>query len=442
MQVANRARARKGTSIVTANLVSLLGMAVLLGLAWALSSNRRAFPRRTVLWGLGLQLAFGLLLLRTAWGRAAFEWLRGAVVQLLAFTDPGAEFIFGPLFRTAPQYVENLAPGASWWQAVDPATGAPVTLGIVFAVHVLPIIIFFCSLIAILYHLGVMQRLIQGVAWVMQKTMKTSGAETLSVSANIFVGQTEAPIVIRPYLKGLTMSELMAVMVGGFATVAGSVMAAYVRFGVDAGHLLTASVMSAPAALVMAKIMLPETEDSATAETVTISHEREHANVLEAAAAGATDGVKLALNVGGMLIAFIALVSMVNYGLGWVGTSLQEIFGFVFAPLAWTMGVPWSEARTFGNLLGTKIAINEFVGYIELVGAARSGELSPRSVVIGTYALCGFANFASLAIQIGGIGAMAPERRADLARLGLKAMFAGAFASWLTACVAGLLTPA
>jgi len=427
---------------VTANLVSALGIVVLLGLAWALSAHRRLFPRRTVLWGLVLQFAFALLLLRTAWGQAAFDWLRGAVVQLLAFTDPGAEFVFGPLFRTAPQYVEHLGPGKSWWQAVDPVTGSPITLGIVFAVHVLPIIIFFCSLIAILYHLGVMQRLIQGIAWVMQKTMKTSGAETLSVAANIFVGQTEAPIVVRPYLAGMTQSELMAVMVGGFATIAGSVMAAYVRFGIDAGHLLTASVLSAPAALVMAKIMLPETAPTATAGTTRIAASREHANVLEAAAAGASDGVKLALNVGGMLIAFIALVAMINYGLGWLGTSLQEIFGWVFAPLAWTMGIPWDEARTFGNLLGTKIAINEFVAYIQLVEAGHAGALSPRSVVIATYALCGFANFSSLAIQIGGIGAMAPGRRADLARLGLKAMFAGAFASWLTACIAGVLTPA
>ncbi len=426
---------------MTANFVSVLGILVLLALAWAFSSHRRLFPRRTVLWGLGLQLGFAVILLRTDWGQAAFRGLRSVVLQLLAFTDPGAEFVFGPLFRTAPQYTEHLAAGSSWWQAIDPASGEPVTLGLVFAIHVLPIIIFFCSLMGVLYHLGVMQRLIQGIAWVMRKTMKTSGAETLSVAANIFVGQTEAPVVIRPYLPSLTNSELMAVMVGGFATVAGSVMAAYVRFGIDAGHLLTASVLSAPAALVMAKIMLPETEKSQTADSAQVTFKREHANVLEAAAAGATDGVKLALNVGGMLIAFIALVAMVNYALGWVGTSLQEIFGFVFAPLAWTMGIPWEEARTFGNLLGTKIAINEFVGYIELINAANSGALSPRSVVIGTYALCGFANFSSLAIQIGGIGAMAPERRSDLARLGLKAMFAGAFASWLTACVAGVLTP-
>jgi CNT family concentrative nucleoside transporter len=425
--------------IVLANLMSLLGIVVLLGLAWVLSRHRRRFPARTVLWGLGLQFTFAVVLLRTGWGQAAFAWLRGAVVQLLAFTDPGAEFVFGPLFRTAPQYVEHLGPGKSWWQALDPVTGEPVTLGIVFAIHVLPIIIFFTSLMGVLYHLGVMQRLIQGVAWVMQRTMKTSGAETLSVSANMFVGQTEAPVVIRPYLGGLTMSELMAVMTGGFATVAGSVMAAYVRFGIDAGHLLTASVLSAPAALVMAKIMLPETGAPRPASEVALQAQSDHANVLEAAAAGASDGVRLALNVGGMLIAFIALVAMINHGLGWLGTSLQEIFGWVFAPLAWTMGVPWSEARAFGNLLGTKIAVNEFVAFIELLRAAEGGELSPRSVVIGTYALCGFANFSSLAIQIGGIGAMAPQRRSDLARLGLKAMFAGAFASWLTACVAGVL---
>jgi concentrative nucleoside transporter, CNT family len=423
------------------NLVPVLGMVVLLGLTWALSHHRRLFPWRTVLWGLGLQAGLALVLLRTAWGQAIFGGLRGAVTQLLAFTDPGAEFVFGPLFRTGPQYIENLPPGRSWWQGLDPVTGEPVTLGIIFAIHVLPIIIFFCSLMAILYHLGVMQRLIAGMAWIMRKTMRTSGGESLSVAANIFVGQTEAPVVIRPYLAGLTMSELMAVMVGGFATVAGSVMAAYVRFGLDAGHLLTASVMSAPAALVMAKIMLPETETSATADGARLVREKVHANVLEAAAAGATDGVKLALNVGAMLIAFIALVTMVNFGLSWVGTSLQEIFGWIFSPLAWTMGIPWSEARTFGNLLGTKLAINEFVGYLELVKAANDGSLSPRSVVIGTYALCGFANFASLAIQIGGIGAMAPERRGDLARIGLKAMLAGAFASWLTACVAGILTP-
>jgi len=421
------------------NLISLLGMVVLLALAWALSNNRRLFPWRTVLWGLGLQMTLAVLLLRTGWGQAAFRGLRAVVVQLLSFTDHGSEFLFGPLFRTAPAYVEQLGAGKTSWQALDATTGEPVSLGIVFAIHVLPIIIFFCSLMAIMYHLGVMQRLVQGIAWIMRKTMGTSGAETLSVSANIFVGQTEAPVVIRPYLNGLTMSELMAVMTGGFATVAGSVMAAYVRFGVDAGHLLTASVLSAPAALVVAKIMLPETEKSETAGSASINLEKQHVNVLEAAAAGASDGVKLALNVGGMLLAFIALVAMVNYGLGWVGLSLQQIFGWVFAPLAWCMGVPWSEAMAFGNLLGTKIAVNEFVAYIELINAQASGALGPRASIIGTYALCGFANFSSIAIQIGGLGAMAPDRRGDLARLALKAMFAGAFASWLTACVAGVL---
>ncbi len=423
------------------NIVSLLGVAVLIALAWVLSNNHRRFPFRVVAWGLALQLTFALILLRTGWGHAVFDWARGAVVRLLSFTDPGAEFVFGPLFRTSPDFVAHLGSGATWWQGVDPATGQPVTLGLIFAIHVLPIIIFFCSLMAVLYHLGVMQRLIQGIAWIMQRTMRTGGAETLSVAANIFVGQTEAPVVIQPFLRTMSQSELMAVMTGGFATIAGSVMAAYVRFGVDAGHLLAASVMSAPAALVMAKIMYPETDPAASTRTVQLTATREYSNVLEAAAGGATVGVKLAANVAGMLIAFLALVTMINYVLGWVGTSLQQIFGFVFAPLAWTMGVPWSEARTFGDLLGTKLAINEFVAYIQLSGAAHAGTLSPRSVVIGTYALCGFANFSSLAIQIGGIGALVPERRADLSRLGLRAMFAGAFASWLTACIAGILTP-
>jgi concentrative nucleoside transporter, CNT family len=423
------------------NLVSLLGVAVLIGLAWAMSNNRRRFPVRVALWGFGLQFGFAVLLLRTSGGQALFRTIRAGVVKLLSFTDPGAEFVFGPLFRTSPDYLTNLRPDAGWWQALDPATGQPVTLGIIFAIHVLPIIIFFCSLIAILYHLGLMQRLIQGIAWVMRRTMRTSGPETFCVASNIFVGQTEAPVMIRPFLRTLTASELTAVMAGGFATIAGSVMAAYVRFGIDAGHLITASVMSAPGALVMAKIMVPQTDPAAVDRPVPVAGTKEHVNVLDAAAGGAAVGVQLALNVGGMLIAMLALLAMINYVLGWTGTSLQQIFGIVFAPLAWTMGVPWSEARAFGDLLGLKLATNEFVAYIQLVAAQQSGALSPRSVVIGTYALCGFANFSSLAIQIAGIAVMAPERRGDLARLGLRAMFAGAFASWLTACIAGILTP-
>ena len=426
-----------------ANLIALVGICVLLAIAWLMSHGRRQFPWRTVLWGLGLQFLFAVLMLRTPWGTTAFAAARQVVVRLLSFTDAGTHFLWGNLFRGNADLIEFVEPGATlegYIQITDSVTGQLVPLGLVFVIHVLPVIIFFSSLMALLYHLGVMQLLIRGMAWVMRRTMGTSGSETFSCAANVFVGQTEAPLVIKPYFATMTMSELMAVMVGGFATVAGSVMAVYVRFGVDAGHLLAASVMSAPAALVIAKIMYPETETSPTQGAVTLQIEREYANVLDAAAGGASVGLRLAANVGAMLLAFIALVALINYGLGWVGLSLQQIFGWIFAPLAWVMGVPWSEATTFGNLLGTKIAVNELVGYSELIKAREAGLLSPRSVVIATYALCGFANFASIAIQIGGIGSLAPERRADVARLGLRAMFGGALASWLTATVAGVLT--
>ena len=421
------------------NVISLLGIVVLLAAAWGLSNNRRRFPWRVALWGLGLQAALALLLLRTPGGKAVFAGARAFVTRLLAFTDAGSEFLFGNLFRTSADLVSHVDPGRGYIQVTDSVTGGLIPVGTVFVIHVLPTIIFFSSLMALLYHLGVMQAAIRGMAWVMRKTMGTSGSESFSCAANVFVGQTEAPLVIRPYLPTMTRSELMAVMVGGFATVAGGVMAAYVRFGIDAGHLLAASVMSAPAALVVAKIMFPETEESPTRGSVTLDVEREYANVLDAAAGGAGVGLKLAANIGAMLLAFIALVAMVNYGLGFLGLSLQQIFGWVFAPVAWVMGVPWSEAAVFGNLLGTKIAVNEFVGYIELVSAREAGLLSPRSVVIGTYALCGFANFSSIAIQIGGIGTLVPGRRADVAGLGLRAMFGGAVASWLTATIAGVL---
>jgi len=421
------------------NSISLLGIVVLLLVAWLLSNNRRRFPWRVAGWGLGLQLVLAVILLRTPWGGAVFSGARSFVSRLLAFTDAGASFLWGNLYRTSEDLVTYINPEAGHIQVTDSVTGQLMPIGTVFVIHILPTIIFFSSLMALMYHLGVMQIVIRGMAWVMRKTMGTSGSESFSVAANVFVGQTEAPLVIRPYLPTMTQSELMAVMVGGFATVAGGVMAAYVRFGVDAGHLLAASVMSAPAALVVAKILYPETEESPTRGTVTLDVPREYANVLDAAAGGAGVGLKLAANIGAMLLAFIALVAMVNYGLGFVGLSLQQIFGWVFSPIAWVMGVPWSEAATFGNLLGTKIAVNEFVGYIELIAARDAGSLSPRSVVIGTYALCGFANFSSIAIQIGGIGTIVPARRADVAALGLKAMFGGALASWLTATIAGVL---
>jgi CNT family concentrative nucleoside transporter len=437
------------------SLVSLLGLVVLLTVAWLLSNHRRRPPWRVIIWGLSLQFLFALLLLRTRSGHVIFEGARQAISRILGFTDAGASFLFGDLYRTGPDLIENIPPGAATtghWLVTDAVTGQLVPLGTIFIIHVIPTIIFFSSLMAILYHLGIMQRIISGMAWLMRRSMGTSGSESLSCAANIFVGQTEAPLVIRPYLSTATMSELMAIMVGGFATVAGGVMAAYVRFGVDAGHLLAASVMSAPAALVVAKIIFPEREVSPTAGEVKLDVPREYANLLDAAAGGATVGLRLAANVGAMLLAFIALVAMINFGLdktggwlhqiGWTGapTSLQDIFGFIFAPIAFVMGVPWSEAKTFGNLLGTKIAVNEFVAYIELMKTVGDHTLSPRSVIIGTYALCGFANFGSIAIQIGGIGSVAPTRRSDVAKLGLRAMFGGALASWLTATIAGILT--
>ncbi len=421
------------------NLISLLGIFVLLAIAWAMSNNRRRFPWRAAGWGLGLQFSLAVILLKTSWGQVVFGAARTFVTQLLSFTDAGASFLWGNLYRTSPDIVANANPEAGYLQVTNSVSGQLMPIGTVFIIHVLPTIIFFSSLMALLYHLGVMQRIIMGVAWVMRRTMGTSGSESLSCAANIFVGQTEAPFVIKPYLETMTRSELMAIMVGGFATVAGGVMAAYVRFGIDPGHLLAASVMSAPAGLVVAKIMYPETEESPTRGAVSLDVPREYANVLDAAAGGAGIGLKLAANVGAMLLAFIALVAMANYGLGLVGLSLEQIFGWIFSPIAWVMGVPWAEANVFGNLLGTKIAVNEFMGYIALGEATQSGALSPRSTVIATYALCGFANFSSIAIQIGGIGTIAPSRRAEVAAIGLKAMFGGAIASWLTATIAGVL---
>jgi len=398
-------------------MIGLLGMFVMLGIAWALSTNRRAIRWRTVVAGTALQIVFALLILRTPWGRYVFEQATDAVTAFLDFTDAGSAFIFGEGFT------EHY-----------------------FAFKVLPTIIFFSSFITILYHLGLIQWIVKGFAKVMMWAMGTSGAESLSASGNIFVGQTEAPLLIRPYVDTMTMSELMAVMTGGFATIAGGVLAAYVGMGVPAGHLIAASVMSAPAALVMAKIMFPETEESLTAGDVKVDVERPWANVIDAAAEGAGSGLKLALNVGAMLLAFVALIAMVNAVLGAVGgwfgyeaLSLELILGFVLRPLAWVMGVPWEEADQVGALLGIKTVVNEFVGYIRMEEMVGEGALSARSQVIATYALCGFSNFSSIAIQIGGIGSIAPERKQDLARLGLRAMVAGSLACFQTATIAGLL---
>jgi concentrative nucleoside transporter, CNT family len=398
-------------------MIALLGMVVILAIAWSLSTNRRMIPWRTVATGTALQVLFALFILKTWVGEQIFARATTAVSAFLDFSDAGARFIFGDGFG------EHF-----------------------FAFKVLPTIIFFSSVITILYYLGVLQWIVKGFAIVMMKVMGTSGAESLSASANIFVGQTEAPLLIRPYIGTMTRSELMAVMTGGFATVAGGVMAAYVGMGVPAGHLIAASVMSAPAALVMAKLMFPETEESLTAGTVKVAVERPWVNVIDAAAHGAADGLKLALNVAAMLLAFIALIAVINAALGGVGgwfgiedLTLEGILGLVFAPLAWLMGVPWAEAPQVGSLLGIKTVVNEFVGFMEMERMVAEGALSPRSEAIATYALCGFSNFSSIAIQVGGIGSIAPERKGDLARLGLRAMIAGSLACFQTATIAGML---
>lgn len=441
-----------------ARIVSLLGLGTMIFLAWTMSANRKLVPWRLVAWGLGLQFIFALFILRTPVGAVIFDGINGVIVGLLGYTQEGASFLFGNLAgNSVPVTTEAGAPAGE--------TALVAQTGAFFAFNVLPTIIFFSSLMTVLYHLGVMQRLVRGVAWVMMRTMKTSGAETLSAAGNIFMGQTEAPLLIKPFVGKMTNSELMAIMVGGFATVAGGVMAAYVGLLVDhfpdiAGHLLAASVMSAPAALLIGKVMYPEDGEPVTRDAIKVEVEKSDANVIDAAARGAGEGLTLALNVGAMLLAFIALIALVNALLGWVADvtylsalfrgwgwladgqrlTLEVVMGWVLAPLAWVMGVPWQDAPTVGSLLGVKTALNEFVAYLQLSTMLNEGAgLSPRSIVIATYALCGFANFSSIAIQIGGIGGIAPTRRRDLARLGMKAMIGGSLAAFMTATVAGIL---
>jgi len=427
-------------------LIGVFGVLVMLGIAWLLSTNRRAINWRTVAVGVGLQVVFALLILRTGPGEVVFEWARAFISNILCYTDQGAYFIFGDLYLSGSHFADNISGTmlSKGFEVLDPASGDMVGLGTIFAFHVLPTIIFFASLMALLYHLGVMQWVIRGFAWVMARTMKTSGAESLSAAANIFVGMNEAPFLVKPFLLRMTRSEIMAIMSAGFATVAGGVMVAYVRFGVDAGHLMAASLMSAPAALVMAKIMVPETETSETRDSFKTNTEKTYSNVIDAAAGGASDGLKLAVNIAAMLIAFIALIAMINGFLGWIGgffgvddLSLRMILGYAFSPLAFVMGVSWADVLDVGSLLGAKISINEFLAFIDL--AALEGQISDRSFIIATYALTGFANFGSIAIQIGGISVLVPERRNDLARYGLRAMIAGALASWQTAAIAGIL---
>jgi CNT family concentrative nucleoside transporter len=403
-------------------LISALGLVVFVGLAYALSVNRSAVRWSTVLWAIALQLIFAVFILKTTPGYALFSFLGDVVNKFLDFSDAGAKFVFGDKFQ------ENF-----------------------FAFKVLPTIIFFSSFITLLYHYGILQQVVKGVAWVMMKTLKTSGAESLSCAANIFVGQTEAPLLIKPYVRSMTLSELHAVMTGGFATIAGGVMAAYISLGVPAQHLIAASVMSAPAALAMSKLLYPETEKSQTAGTVNVKVERTAANGIDAAATGAIEGLKLVGNIAAMLIAFLALVALVNAVLGWFGSligvsqlSLELIFSFLLAPVAWLMGVPWADCGQVGVLLGKKTILNEFIAYVDLKeliekSQAGTGGISQRAIIIATYALCGFSNISSIGIQIGGIGAIAPERQADLARLGVRALIGGSLACFMTACIAGML---
>ncbi|MEL7350448.1 MAG: NupC/NupG family nucleoside CNT transporter [Cyanobacteria bacterium P01_A01_bin.116] len=397
--------------------VALLGLAAFIAFAYLTSVNRRAIRWRPVFWGLGLQLILAVFILKTTLGLAIFEQVGKMVSRFLDFSDVGAEFVFGPGFE------ENF-----------------------FAFKVLPTIVFFSAVINVLYHYGILQRVVSAIAQVMMRTLKTSGSETLSAAGNIFVGQTEAPLLIKPYVETMTLSELHAVMTGGFATVSGGVLAAYVSFDVPAEHLIAASVMSAPAALAVSKIMFPETAVSPTKGTVNVEIERTTANGIDAITQGTLDGLKLALNVGAMIIAFLGILAAVNAFLGWVGGlvglpdfSLELILATLLAPVAWLMGVPWADCGAVGTLLGKKTVLNEFIAYIDLQSLMKEKAISERAVVIATYALCGFANIGSIGIQIGGISAIAPSRRADLARLGLRTMVAGTLACFMTACIAGIL---
>jgi CNT family concentrative nucleoside transporter len=408
-------------------LQPLVGLLDILALAYAISTNRRAIDRRTVAWGLGLQIVFALLVLKTTTGQRVFQTLGSVINRLLDFAFVGSSFVFGPL-----------GDKEVWPRIMTQILGEEgARYGVIFAFQVLPTIIFIAALFAILYYFGIMQIVVRLFAIMMRRVMRASGAESLNVAASIFMGQTEAPLTIRPYLPRMTESELMTVMTSGMAHISGGIMAAYILFGIEAKHLLTAVIMTAPGTLMMAKIFVPETETPETMGTVRLDVERTDVNVIDAAGRGTGEGLSLALNVGAMLISFLALIALVNAMLGLVGVSLQEIFGWVFAPIAWAMGVPWRDAPTIGNLLGTRMALNEFVAYSQL-GPLKS-TLDPRSFTIATFALCGFANFSSIGIQIGGIGALAPSRRHDLARLGLRAMLAGTLANFVTATIAGFL---
>jgi len=418
----------------------LFGLAVLIGITWLFSNNKRAVDWKLVITGITLQIAFAALVILVPGGRDVFDALGKGFVKILSFVNEGSGFIFGSLMDTQ-------------------------NYGFIFAFQVLPTIIFFSALMGVMYHLNIMQGIVRVMAWSITKVMRVSGAETTSVCASVFIGQTEAPLTVRPYIAKMTQSELLTMMIGGMAHIAGGVLAAYVGMlgGGDpvqqafyAKHLLAASIMAAPATLVVAKLLIPETGTPLTRGTVKMEVEKTSSNIIDAAAAGAGDGLKLALNIGAMLLAFIALIALLNAPLTWIGdvtglaaaigkpTNLSTIFGYVLAPIAWVIGTPWADATTVGSLIGQKVVINEFVAYTELSqivnGQIAGVSLSDEGRLIATYALCGFANFSSIAIQIGGIGGLAPERRHDLAKFGLRAVLGGTIATFMTATIAGVLT--
>jgi CNT family concentrative nucleoside transporter len=413
----------------------LLGIIVFLSIAYLCSTNRRAIRLKTVLWGLGLQFLFAWIVIRFTWGQRTLQTAGTAVNKLLAYAFKGSTFVFGNLGYPADPnaHLPFLDPGSS-------------QLGFIFAFQVLPTIIFVSAFFALLYHLGVMQIIIKAMAWVMNRLMGVSGAESLNVAASIFMGQTEAPLTIRPLLPECTRSELMTIMTAGMAHVSGGIMAAYIGYGIKAENLLAAVIMTAPGTILMAKMLVPETEQPKTAGTVEISKEEMHkdANILGAIARGTIDGGQLAFNVAIMLISFLALIAMVNGIMGWTHNhfaffpqSIQKVLGVIFAPVAWLIGVPWKDVGAVGSLLGTRTVINELVAYSDL--GAMKAALDPRSVTIATFALCGFANFSSIGIQIGGIGALAPNKRDQLAKLGFRAMIAGTMANLMSASIVGLL---
>ena len=425
---------------ITRVAFGLFGLVVLIGLAWLFSNNRKSVDWRLVATGVALQVAFAAVVLLVPGGRDVFDALGHGFVKVLSFVNAGSNFIFGGLMDTSKY-------------------------GFIFAFQVLPTIIFFAALMSVLYHLGVMQAIVRAMAWAITKVMRVSGAETTSVCASVFIGQTEAPLTVRPYISRMTESELITMMIGGMAHIAGGVLAAYVGMlgGGDpeqqayyAKHLLAASIMAAPATMVVAKLLIPETGTPLTRGTVKMEVEKTTSNIIDAAAAGAGDGLRLALNIGAMLLAFIALIALLNWPLTWIGevtglqamlgkpTDMATLLGYVLAPVAWLIGVPWQDATLVGGLIGQKIVINEFVAYLQLAdivnGKVAGVALTDQGKLIATYALCGFANFSSIAIQIGGIGGLAPDRRQDLARFGLRAVLGGTIATLMTATIAGVLT--